>query len=67
MVFLSRKQGETPRGPEWHPLKEVLNSANIEGRDRRGLEQLLWFSCKNLCEAVDDGWNDVLTVKPINN
>jgi hypothetical protein len=21
---------------EWHPSKEVLNSANIEGRDRRG-------------------------------
>jgi hypothetical protein len=25
---------------EWHPPKEVLNSANIEGRDRRGLVQL---------------------------
>ncbi len=25
---------------EWHPAKEVLNSANIEGRDRRGLIQL---------------------------
>ena len=48
---------------EWHPPKEVLNSANIEGRDRRGLVQLLSFSCKNLYMAVDDGWNDVLTVK----
>ncbi len=49
-----------------HPPKEVLNSANIEGRDRRGLVQLLSYSCKNpcvLCVAVDDGWNDVLTVK----
>jgi hypothetical protein len=25
---------------EWHPPKEVLNSANVEGRDRRGLVQL---------------------------
>ena len=25
---------------EWHPPKEVLNSASIEGRDRRGLVQL---------------------------
>ena len=25
---------------EWHPPKEVLNSANIECRDRRGLVQL---------------------------
>jgi hypothetical protein len=25
---------------EWHSPKEVLNSANIEGRDRRGLVQL---------------------------
>jgi hypothetical protein len=60
-VFPSRKQGEIPR--EWHPPKEVLNSASIEGRDRRGLVQLLLFSCKNLCVAVDDGWNDVLNIK----
>ena len=25
---------------EWHPPKKVLNSADIEGRDRRGLVQL---------------------------
>ncbi len=25
---------------KWHPPKKVLNSANIEGRDRRGLVQL---------------------------
>jgi hypothetical protein len=61
VVFPSRKQGETPR--EWHPPKEVLNYANIEARDRKGLVQLLSFSCKNLCVAVDDGWNDVLTIK----
>ncbi len=25
---------------EWHPPKEVLNHANVEGRGRRGLVQL---------------------------
>ncbi len=44
----------------WHQTKEILNSANIEGRDRIGLVQLLSYSCKKLCVAVDDGWNDVL-------
>ncbi len=34
---------------EWHPPKEVLNSANIEGRDKRGLVQL--HNTKPLCSG----------------